>query len=132
MQSSNNIFLVKPASFGYSVQTAASNAFQNQMSKDMDHEAISIKAIEEFETMVQKLTEKGVNVLVIEDTTTPVKPDAISPNNWAHFTLMEGSFYILCLLKTEEMKGEKKYLKLLVENLKSYRSHARGSIDKSF
>ncbi|RFC55647.1 citrulline utilization hydrolase CtlX [Brumimicrobium aurantiacum] len=85
MQSSNNIFLVKPASFGYNAETAASNAFQNQMSKDMDHEAISKKAIEEFETMAQKLSEKGVNVLVIEDTPTPVKPDAIFPNNWGSF-----------------------------------------------
>lgn len=82
-QSTNNIFLVKPARFGYNVETAESNGFQNK-SLDTPLE-ITKKAIAEFNEMAKKLSAKGINVLIIDDTPNPVKPDAIFPNNWGSF-----------------------------------------------
>jgi hypothetical protein len=39
----------------------------------------------EFDNMVDVLRSKGVNILVVEDTDSPIKPDAIFPNNWVSF-----------------------------------------------
>ncbi len=83
MHSSNHIFLVKPANFGYNSETAQSNAFQHQVSEASG--VIVQDALREFETMAKKLSDKGINVLVIEDTPHPIKPDAVFPNNWGSF-----------------------------------------------
>lgn len=78
-QSTNNILLVRPANFGFNLETAASNAFQNQ--NDFDE----TRVLAEFDAFAEKLKEKGVNVFVFEDTPTPIKPDAVFPNNWSSF-----------------------------------------------
>lgn len=83
MQSTNNILLVRPANFGFNEETSSSNAFQNVV--DSPAEKIKREAIAEFELFAKTLSEKGVNVIIIEDTATPVKPDAIFPNNWVSF-----------------------------------------------
>lgn len=82
-QSTSNIMLVRPASFNFNTETAESNAFQNHV--DLKPEEIKEKALEEFDAFVEKLKTKGVNILVIEDTPIPPKPDAIFPNNWGSF-----------------------------------------------
>ncbi|MGB1248232.1 MAG: arginine deiminase-related protein, partial [Chitinophagales bacterium] len=79
-QSTNNIMMVRPASFQYNEETAVSNDYQQKPS--LSKEEVLAKAQEEFDQMVDLLEEKGVNVLVIEDTDSPEKPDAIFPNNW--------------------------------------------------
>jgi hypothetical protein len=81
MQTTNSILMVRPVSFGFNPETAASNAFQNEL---QHHTAAEIrqKAIEEFDTFVALLREKDINVVVIDDTEAPAKPDAIFPNNW--------------------------------------------------
>lgn len=83
MHSTNTILLVKPANFGYNTETAASNAFQQTTSADS--KAIAQQAIQEFEQMAQRLSDKGINVTIVEDTPLPIKPDAIFPNNWGSF-----------------------------------------------
>jgi hypothetical protein len=83
MHSTNSVFLVKPANFGYNAETAKSNAFQNQLKEAP--ELSTKKALQEFEEMAQKLLSKGIEVTVIEDTLHPIKPDAIFPNNWGSF-----------------------------------------------
>jgi len=83
MQSTNNIFLVRPANFGFNVETAVSNAFQNEVSlAPLD---VLIEAQKEFDNAVDILTKKGINVKVIDDTLSPIKPDAIFPNNWGSY-----------------------------------------------
>ncbi len=83
-QLTRNIMMIRPANFGFNTQTAENNAFQ---SKDKIHNPEVLKDIakSEFDTMVSVLREKGVRVLVIDDTVEPVKPDAIFPNNWISF-----------------------------------------------
>lgn len=83
MQSSNHVLLIKPASFSFNNETASSNAFQNNAFQK--NQAIDQQVILEFDRMVQRLIHKGIDVTVIEDTKTPIKPDAIFPNNWVTF-----------------------------------------------
>lgn len=77
MQTADTILMVRPAAFGFNEQTAANNYFQQQT-----NEPVHDKAVREFDAMVAILREKEVQVLVMEDTPEPVKPDAIFPNNW--------------------------------------------------
>ena len=76
--------MMRPSNFGYNEQTAQSNAFQSQ-SYDLTKSEIHARAVEEFDAFVNKLMSKGVNVIVVQDTLEPVKPDAIFPNNWISF-----------------------------------------------
>ncbi len=83
-QTTSNILMVRPANFGFNEETAASNAFQ---SKDeyLNERLASQKAVSEFDAFVDKLRLNGINVIVVEDTPNPVKPDAVFPNNWVTF-----------------------------------------------
>ncbi len=83
-QITDTILMVRPANFGFNEETAVNNAFQTN---DTSVEAADIKqaAIAEFDHFVHLLRDKGVEVLVADDTATPVKPDAIFPNNWITF-----------------------------------------------
>ena len=80
-QVTDKVMMVRPASFQFNSETAVSNAFQ----KKIDHlssESILEKAKEEFDAFVNKLRLHKIEVLVILDTISPTKPDAIFPNNW--------------------------------------------------
>jgi hypothetical protein len=83
MQSTGNILLVKPSSFGYNAETARSNAFQH--TTDLSKEEVLKNARAEFDAVVNTLRSKGINVLVAADTINPAKPDAVFPNNWASY-----------------------------------------------
>ena len=83
-QITSNILMIRPANFGYNAETAANNAFQSKETKDTANE-IKKKAIKEFDAMVDALRSHGINVIVHQDTTDPVKPDAVFPNNWVSF-----------------------------------------------
>lgn len=83
MQNTNKILLVKPAHFSFNEETAGSNAFQNKINEKTD--ILKTKILTEFENAVTTLRTKGMDVIVIEDTPDPVKPDAIFPNNWVSF-----------------------------------------------
>lgn len=82
--STNEILMVRPASFGFNPETAESNAFQSS-DLEMQSLSISIAALQEFDQMVQLLRKNDITVHVIEDTAIPLKPDAIFPNNWISF-----------------------------------------------
>lgn len=74
--------MIRPVSFGFNEQTAASNAFQN---RDADQQAVQDKALAEFDGFVKTLQENGVTVTVVDDTLKPHTPDSIFPNNWVSF-----------------------------------------------
>jgi len=80
MQTTDTVLMVRPAAFGYNAQTAANNYFQQQV--NMDAETLHIMALAEFDAMVKALREVDINVLIVEDTPEPNKPDAVFPNNW--------------------------------------------------
>jgi hypothetical protein len=83
MQATQHILLVKPASFGFNTETAASNSFQQLINLEADY--LQQKVAAEFDAFASTLRSKGVNVLVIEDSALPLKPDAVFPNNWVSY-----------------------------------------------
>ena len=81
MQTTDTILMIRPVAFGPNEETASSNFFQSTV-KGLNNPSIQSLALEEFDHMVKTLREQDINVIVIEDTPTPVKPSAIFPNNW--------------------------------------------------
>ncbi|WP_194973069.1 citrulline utilization hydrolase CtlX [Aquiflexum lacus] len=79
-QTTSNILMVRPANFGFNPETASNNFYQKKDNRSPQE--INKLAQEEFDGFVGLLEEKGVNVMVVEDTVEPKKTDAIFPNNW--------------------------------------------------
>lgn len=76
--------MVRPSNFAFNEETAANNAFQSRE----NHENAALvhkKALSEFDEFVRRLRSAGINVIVGKDSATPVKPDAVFPNNWVSF-----------------------------------------------
>lgn len=94
-QNASRVLMVRPANFGYNLQTAGSNSFQHT-SAELPSEIIKI-VINEFDHAVEMLRENEVEVWVIDDTPNPIKPDAIFPNNWISFAA-NGEVYIYPML----------------------------------
>ena len=83
MQISNTILMIRPVAFRMNEQTAVNNYFMEDL--DIKNQAINEKAQQEFDDFVKVLREKGVQVIVIDDTKEPDTPDSIFPNNWISF-----------------------------------------------
>lgn len=83
MQYTDQIMMIRPASFRMNEQTSVNNYYQKE--SQMEAELVKAKAIEEFDAFVAKLTAKGVKVEVVQDTEDPNTPDALFPNNWISF-----------------------------------------------
>jgi hypothetical protein len=80
MSATSIIAMIRPAAFGFNKETATDNFFQNKTG--LSQEALQQNALAEFDSMVNQLRHHGVEVVVIEDTSEPIKPDALFPNNW--------------------------------------------------
>ena len=80
-QSTNAILMIRPHRFYPNPETAADNAFQQDIVADQML-AVSAAARSEFDRAVEQLRGAGVTVEVVDDTATPQKPDAVFPNNW--------------------------------------------------
>ncbi|SHJ76400.1 citrulline utilization hydrolase CtlX [Pseudozobellia thermophila] len=80
MQITNTILMVRPINFRKNEQTAVNNYFQEDM--DLKKVTINERAQKEFDAFVAALRQKGVNVVVVDDTAEPNTPDSIFPNNW--------------------------------------------------
>lgn len=76
----SSILMIRPAAFGFNEETAVNNFFQSNAL--VDHSGLQQKVLAEFDHMVQTLKDHDIEVIVIDDTTDPPKPDAIFPNNW--------------------------------------------------
>lgn len=73
--------MVRPARFCANPETAGSNRFQHPQAIADD----AILAVREFDGLVRRLTDAGVQVVVGDDPPEPAKPDACFPNNWVSF-----------------------------------------------
>lgn len=94
MPAASTILMVRPAAFGFNEETAVNNYFQHN--PDISKEEVQQKALTEFDAMVQTLRNNDINVLVIQDSEEPPKPDAIFPNNWLS-TTADGKVYVFPL-----------------------------------
>jgi hypothetical protein len=81
-QCAGAVLMIRPASFDYNPETAATNAMQQSSADGAGAAAV---ARGEFDRFVQALSSEGVSVCIAEDTPQPVKPDAVFPNNWVSF-----------------------------------------------
>lgn len=76
--------MVRPASFAFNPETAASNAFQRSPGT-MANTEVGTLALREFDALADRLQRAGVEVIIAADSAPPLKPDAIFPNNWVSF-----------------------------------------------
>ncbi len=83
MQITNTILMIRPVGFRRNEQTAVNNYFMEEI--DLKGRDINAKAQQEFDAFVSVLRDKGVKVIVVEDTKEPDTPDSIFPNNWISF-----------------------------------------------
>ena len=81
MQTTSHILMIRPVNFLFNRQTAINNAFQIAT----DGNDVQQKALKEFDSFVEKLQAKKIDVTVINDTPEPHTPDSIFPNNWISF-----------------------------------------------
>ena len=82
-QCAGAVLMIRPASFAYNPETAATNAMQQSSAGDAGDAGLAART--EFDRFVQALASEGVSVGIAEDTPQPVKPDAVFPNNWVSF-----------------------------------------------
>ncbi|TNE29776.1 MAG: amidinotransferase [Bacteroidetes bacterium] len=106
------LLLIRPRSFAFNPQTAASNAYQME---DIPAEASS-KALDEFNRLTQVLTLHHIPHVVEEDTILPPKPDAIFPNNW--FSTHENGVIVLYPMEAENRRLERRTD--IIDRLKEY------------
>ena len=80
----NTVLMIRPVQFRMNEQTAVNNFYQKN-SQSTHPETVNAKATQEFDLMVCKLREAGIQVIVVEDTKDFDTPDSIFPNNWISF-----------------------------------------------
>ena len=113
-QVAETILMVRPAAFAFNKETSENNFFQNKTA--ISSSEIQERALKEFDAMVAGLRKEEIDVLVIEDSPTPQKPDAIFPNNWFN-TTAEGVLNIFPMYaknRREEKRDD--ILKLIANN----------------
>ena len=83
-QYTDTLLMVEPVAFRYNEQTATNNYYQRVID-GMEADQVQARALSEFTTMVDKLREKGIHVITVQDTLEHDSPDSIFPNNWVSF-----------------------------------------------
>jgi hypothetical protein len=103
-QAPQAVFMVRPACFGFNPETASSNAFQKVPA--VNPEQIARQARTEFDAVVRSLTQKNIPVVVLEDSSEIIRPDAVFPNNW--LSLHEDGKAILYPMLSEARRMERR------------------------
>jgi hypothetical protein len=104
-QATGSVLLVRPVAFHGNPETADSNAFQCPPGV-ADPAAEQAAAALEFEGLVARLQEAGVETVVADDTARPATPDSIFPNNWVSFHA-DGTA-VLYPMMAESRRGERR------------------------
>jgi hypothetical protein len=86
------ILLVRPSVFFMNDETAVDNFYQQQLEK-VSYEQAFAQALKEFDRFAEILKMWEIEVLILNDTPIPHKPDAVFPNNWFS-TTEEGCLFI--------------------------------------
>jgi hypothetical protein len=100
--SATSVLLVRPACFGFNTEAAQSNVFAHA-SADSDLQG---KALAEFDGLARRLSDAGIEILTLEDTASPAKPDAVFPNNW--FTTHADGALVLYPMATAPRRLERR------------------------
>lgn len=120
-QVTDTVVMVFPSSFGFNIQTAATNVHQQSL-PDLSPESIRNQAIREFEQSVGILNLHGIKTIVLPSPVDVETPDAVFPNNWltTHYT-QNGSLAIYPML-TPNRRAERCVAELQ-KKLRSYGFH---------
>ena len=101
----NSIMMIRPVGFRYNEQTAVNNYYQ-QVLNDLTADEVQENALNEFNNLVDKLQDIGVDVIVIEDDISSDTPDSIFPNNWVSFH--NGGIVCLYPMCAENRRNERR------------------------
>ena len=104
-QAAKRIMMMRPKHFGFDPSTARSNSFQSQEGAN-EIAAIENQAKLEFEEAVNKLRSEGIDVIALDDSDSPVKPNAVFPNNWVSFH--DDGRVLLYPMMTESRRSERR------------------------
>ena len=116
-QTTNDIFMLRPAHFGFNAETAEDNSFQSN-DGELSEEEIQKLAIKEYDDLVRRLTDVGITVHSFEDDPSVVTTDAVFPNNWVSFH--HGGYVVTYPMFSPNRRGEKRedIINQLAENFK--------------
>ena len=82
-QLASTVLMIRPVRFESNPMTAESNRFQGKTEASAEEQQEA--ALKEFDSLVDALRDKGINVVVVDDAVEPHTPDSIFPNNWVSF-----------------------------------------------
>ena len=80
-QSTSSVFMVRPYSFRMNEETATNNHCQQNLTACTAEEIIE-RAQAEFDGLVDKMLDAGIDVIVFDEAEPHQTPDALFPNNW--------------------------------------------------
>lgn len=83
-QNTSTLLMVRPVGFRMNEQTATNNYYQTVLD-GLSPQEVNKNAETEFDRFVNVLRNKGIEVMVLQDTEDPDTPDSIFPNNWISF-----------------------------------------------
>ena len=101
----STLLMIRPAAFEFNAQTAANNTFQASI-PSLNAKQIQQKADGEFNAFIKILQDQDIDLLVMEDTPSPAKPDAVFVSNWL-CTLPNGKLIVFPLF-AENRREEKR------------------------
>ncbi len=111
-QITTKVLMIKPTKFYYNVETAVNNAYQKDLKEDPN--LVQTRALNEFDSLVEKIKSVGIEVDVINDTSTPYTPDSIFPNNWFS-SHQDGKLIIYPMFANDRRLERTKFLSNLKE-----------------
>lgn len=103
-QCASAILIVKPNHFGFNVETAKSNVFQNR--HNTNQQEVTAQALTEFDNFTNMLKKYGIEVIVFESNDSWITPDAVFPNNW--FTTHSGGRILLYPMLATNRRSERR------------------------
>ena len=121
-QCADAVLMISPQSFGYNPDTARTNTFQRP-DDDRAPDAARLEARAESGRLAQALASEGVEVCSVDDTASPVKPDAVFPNNWVSFH--EDGTLVLYPMQSASRRSERRQdvIETVIERLRFRMSH---------
>jgi len=96
---------MRPKHFGFDPATASSNSFQSEEGAEQRAMIEGLAQIE-FDAAVAKLKAEGIDIIALNDTDSPEKPNAVFPNNWVSFH--EDGMVLLYPMLTESRRVERR------------------------
>ena len=101
-----DLVMIRPRHFNFNPETAENNHFQRKEEK-LSNEEITIKAIREFDNLVEKLLKNKINVTVFDDRKEIITTDSVFPNNWISFH-QNGLVFIYPMFSENRRKEKRK------------------------